>query len=117
MLRSVHQLAPTTAGGRVVVLGTAFTALLLACMYTSSYTAQITVNSLKAEVSSMDDLIGLPVGIYEVIAVAKGAGGLSVEVAHPAFEMEGEHRLAEIVQRSIWRPIPVPVGALVVCPG
>lgn len=77
MLRSIHQLAPSTPGGRVVVLGTTFTALLLACMYTSSYTALITVNNLKAEVSSMDDLIGLPVGIAEVRRKSVGAGNCS----------------------------------------
>ena len=66
MLQGVHQLSPRNAGSRLVVLGTAFVAMLLACMYISAYSAQITVSNLKAQITSISDLASLPVGIFKV---------------------------------------------------
>lgn len=66
VLHGVFQLSPRTPGGRVVVLGTAFMAVLLICMYTSAYAAFITTHNLKAQIKSMNDLTNLPVGIWEV---------------------------------------------------
>ena len=65
-LHGVFQLSPRTPGGRLVVLGASFVAMIVICMYISAYSAQITVDNLKSQISSINDLTNLPVGIWEV---------------------------------------------------
>ena len=49
-----------------MALGASFVATIVICMYIAAYSAQITVQNLRPQISSVSDLTNLPVGIWEV---------------------------------------------------
>jgi hypothetical protein len=58
-------LTPASPGGKLVVLGAAFSSMLLVSMYMGSYASQITVLNLQPQISSIADLKNVPVGVCE----------------------------------------------------
>ncbi|GAX84115.1 hypothetical protein CEUSTIGMA_g11538.t1 [Chlamydomonas eustigma] len=70
-VRGLFFLTPSTPGGRVVVLSTCFLSLIMVCMYTSAFTAQITISSLRQQITGISDVQDQPVGITQEYLAAQ----------------------------------------------
>jgi hypothetical protein len=65
-MRGLFFFTPSTPGGRLVALAASFVSLIMVCMYTSAYTAQMTLRPIKQQITGISDVQDKPVGITKV---------------------------------------------------
>mmetsp|Transcript_26460 Transcript_26460/g.57730 ORF Transcript_26460/g.57730 Transcript_26460/m.57730 type:complete len:641 (+) Transcript_26460:134-2056(+) len=65
LLRGVFQLAPRSPGARVIILGFTFLVLILINLYIGAASALLTARELEPKVRCLEDLVTLPMGVYD----------------------------------------------------
>ncbi|GAX84114.1 hypothetical protein CEUSTIGMA_g11537.t1 [Chlamydomonas eustigma] len=102
-LQGLFILTPASPGGELVVLGAAFSAMLLVGLYMGAYASQITVLNLKPQISSIADLINIPVGVCEsnLVAIDYLSSKLEKLVALPCRSVGNEETMLRMLRQGL----------------
>lgn len=65
LLHGIQQFAPRSPGGRLIILGYGFLALIVINMYIASYSAIMASRTEATSIRSIDDLVSKTVGIFK----------------------------------------------------